>query len=93
MLSPVSADSFTAVLPSMITPSTGIFSPGLTTKMLPRCTCSIGTVSSWPFLMIVAVLGANFMRDFSASVVLPLERASNILPMVISVKIIPADSK
>ena len=35
ILSPVSADSLTAVVPSRITPSTGIFSPGRTTKMSP----------------------------------------------------------
>ncbi len=36
--------SFTALLPSSTTPSTGIFSPGRTTKISPCCTCSMGTV-------------------------------------------------
>ena len=35
ILSPVSADSFTALEPSRIIPSTGIFSPGRTTKTSP----------------------------------------------------------
>ena len=41
--SPVKAASFTAVLPSIIVPSTGIFSPGLTTNISPFFTCSIDT--------------------------------------------------
>ena len=35
MDSPVRAASFTALLPSIMIPSTGIFSPGLTTNMSP----------------------------------------------------------
>ena len=46
MLSPVSADSLTALSPSSTTPSTGMFSPGCTTKTSPRRTCSIVTVTS-----------------------------------------------
>ena len=38
MLSPVNAASFTALEPSSTLPSTGIFSPGRTTKMSPFCT-------------------------------------------------------
>jgi hypothetical protein len=38
MLSPVRADSFTALLPSITTPSTGMLSPGFTTKMSPTAT-------------------------------------------------------
>ena len=40
-----------------------------------------------------AVFGASFIRPFNASVVFPFERASNILPTVIRVRIIAADSK
>ena len=93
MLSPVRADSFTALCPSRITPSTGIFSPGLTTKTSPFLTWSMDTVSSVPSLITVAVFGASFIRLFRASVVFPLERASSIFPTVISVRIIAADSK
>jgi len=35
MLSPVRADSFTALLPLIMIPSTGMLSPGLTTKISP----------------------------------------------------------
>ena len=38
ILSPVNADSFTALVPSTTIPSTGIFSPGLTTKISPFLT-------------------------------------------------------
>ncbi len=37
-LSPVSADSSTALVPSMTVPSTGMLSPGRTTKISPFCT-------------------------------------------------------
>ena len=43
MLSPVKALSFTALSPSITTPSTGILSPGLTINMSPTCTSSILT--------------------------------------------------
>ena len=46
-----------------------------------------------PFLTTVAVFGASFIRLFRASVVRPLERASSILPTVIRVRIMAADSK
>ena len=93
MLSPVSAASFTAVLPSVITPSTGMFSPGRTMKISSKRTSSMGTVFSAPSARIVAVFGASFMRLFRASVVRPLDMASSILPMVISVTIMAAASK
>ena len=93
MLSPVSAASLTAVWPSSTTPSTGMFSPGRTTNTSPFFTWAMGTTCSCPSRTTVAVLGASFIRLFSASVVLPLERASSILPTVISVRIVPADSK
>ena len=93
MLSPVSAASLTALLPSSTTPSTGIFSPGRTTKTSPFLTCSTGTSTSCPSLTITAVFGESFIRLLSASVVLPLDRASSILPTVIRVRIMAADSK
>ena len=51
------------------------------------------TSVSAPSTSRVAVLGASFIRLFNASVVLPLDRASSILPTVIRVKIMAADSK
>ena len=61
--------------------------------MSPFLTCSIGTSVSIPSTKIIAVFGANFIKDLRASVVLPFDRASSILPTVMSVKIIAADSK
>ena len=94
MLSPVRAASFIAVLPSIISPSTGILSPGLTMKQSPTLSLSTGTFSSVPsaFLMI-AVSGASFIRLSSADVVFPLDMASRSFPTVIRVTIIAADSK
>ena len=93
MLSPVSADSFTAPPPSITTPSTGMLSPGRTTNTSSFITCSMGTVVSAPSRTTTAVFGASFISPLSASVVRPLERASSSLPTVISVRIIAADSK
>jgi hypothetical protein len=57
MLSPVSMDSSTAVRPLATSPSTGIFSPGLTRRMSPSSTSSIGISTSAPSRTTVAVLG------------------------------------
>ena len=93
ILSPVKVDSSMAVEPSTITPSTGIFSPGLTTNRSPLFTSSILTVASLSSLIITAVCGARSIKLFKASVVRPLDIASNIFPTVIKVGIIAADSK
>ncbi len=73
MDSPVSDDSFTALVPESTTPSTGIESPGRTMKVSPDTTSSTGITLSFPFRTTVAVFGAIFMRLFRASVVFPLE--------------------
>ena len=94
MLSPVRADSSTALSPSRTTPSAGIFSPGLTAKISPFRTDAIGTSSSPPSSRITrAVFGASFMRERRASVVFPFERASRVLPTVMRQRIMAADSK
>ena len=93
MLSPVRAASLTALWPSRTTPSTGTFSPGRTTNTSPVATSSMGTSTSSPFRTTTAVLGDSFMRLLRASVVLPFERASSILPTVMRVRIMAADSK
>ena len=92
-LSPVSAASFTALVPSTTTPSTGMVSPGRTTKMSPALTSPTGTVVSAPSLRSVAVWGASCKRLFRASVVFPLARASSIFPTVMRATIMAADSK
>ena len=70
-----------------------MLSPGRTRKTSPFCTSLIGTVFSAPPRSTRAVCGARRISDFSASVVFPFERASSILPTVMSVTIMAADSK
>ncbi|MNN02168.1 hypothetical protein D3C81_1148160 [compost metagenome] len=89
----MSIDSSTEVIPSTTSPSTGIFSPGLTTIMSPTSTSSIGVSISLPSLMIIAVLGASPISFFIASEVFPLVTASRYFPNKISVIITPAASK
>ena len=91
--SPVRADSLTALVPPVTTPSTGMLSPGRTVKISPGTTSEISTETSCPFRRRVAVFGAIRIRLFSASVVCPLEMDSSILPTVISAGIMAADSK
>ena len=93
MLSPVSADSLTAQCPSMIRPSAGMLSPVRTMNISPFLISDISTVTSTPSRSITAVLGVSFFNPSSALVVLPFDRASSILPTVMSTKIIAADSK
>ena len=92
-LSPVSADSSTEAKPSIITPSTGIAAPALTITVSPIATSSVGTVSSLPSRRTIAVLGVRSISFVIASDVLRFALASNVFPSVISVSIIPADSK
>ena len=73
ILSPVRADSSTAVLPSVISASTGILSPGRTTNTSPFFTLSTVTSVSLPSINKVAFLGARFKSALSAFVVLPFE--------------------
>ncbi len=93
MLSPVKADSSTALSPFITIASTGILSPARTTKISPTSTDSAGITCSFPSLTTVAVSGASFIKLLSAFVVFPFEYASNVFPTVISVNIIAADSK
>ncbi len=74
----------------MISPSRGIFSPGLTTIISPTSTSSIGITNSSPSFIMVAVFGDNPINFFIASEVLPFEMASKYLPSNIKV-IITAD--
>ena len=92
-LSPVSADSSTALSPSKTVPSAGILPPGRTMKTSSGRTSVAGTVSSRPPRRTTAVSGANAANFFKAFVVLPFEIDSSSLPTVISVGIIAAVSK
>ncbi len=93
MLSPVSDDSSTAPEPSVTIPSAGNTSPALTINISSFKISSASIIISSPFLITVAVLGANSISDFMALVVLPFAYCSKSLPTVISVNIIAADSK
>ena len=93
ILSPVKADSSTEEAPSTTTPSTGTASPAFTISVSPACTSSTGIVISCPLRSTTAVLGAKFISFVIASDVFPFARASSVFPNVISVRIMPADSK
>lgn len=81
MGSPVSMDSSTVDCPSITRPSTGIFSPGLTRRRLPACTCPNGTSSSDPSgLTLRAVFGARPSSCRIAALVRPRARSSNHSP-------------
>ena len=75
MGSPVSMDSSTLELPSVIFPSTGIFSPGRTRSIAPTATRSSGTSRSPSASTSRAVAGA---RSSSARIAVPVRaRARN----------------
>ena len=93
ILSPEIADSSILVEPSVITPSTGILSPGRTTTISPIARLSTATSSSAPSFITVACFGAKSMSFSRARLVCPLARASKYFPRVIRVTIMPADSK
>ena len=79
--SPVSIDSSTELLPSVITPSTGTFSPGRILSKSPTWTCVRGTSSSVPSGRIRrAVLGASPRSDLIAAEVCERAFNSNICP-------------
>ena len=93
ILSPVMADWSILVWPSVMIPSTGMRCPGFTSTVSPIITCSTGTSNCVPLRSMVAVFGAISIKWVSASLVLPFERVSKYLPMVISARIITEDSK
>ena len=94
ILSPVIAASSTLEFPSSTVPSTGIRLPGLTRNTSPARSASVGISSSLPSAVRrIAVFGDRSMSFVIASLVFPLERLSRYFPTVISVNIIPADSK
>ncbi len=91
--SPVRADSSRRPAPSTTTPSTGTDSPARTTRRSPTATSSVAISVSWPSRSTRARLGARLTRAATASVVLPLARASKYLPRSIRAKMMPAESK
>ena len=93
MDSPVTADSSMLVAPSVTLPSTGMRAPGRTAMISPTASAETGTTCSVPPRTTVASAGASAMSALSAPVVCPFARASRYLPTVMSVPIMPADSK
>ena len=94
MLSPLSMDSSTLVVPSIISPSTGMRSPGRTRMISPTTSSSTSTCFSLPsFATTHAVSGASPMSFAMASPVRDFARCSRYLPNMTRVMITPADSK
>jgi hypothetical protein len=93
ILSPVIADSSKEDFPSTITPSTATDSPGLITKISPCTTSAASMTCSFPSRTTVTVFGAKFISFVIASLVFPFDFVSRYFPTVISVRIVPADSK
>ena len=67
--SPVNIDSSMAVIPLIILPSTGIFSPGLTISVSPTCTSFRGIITSLPSFKMRASLACKLNNSPSALVV------------------------
>ena len=91
--SPVIMDSSTAAPPSIKTPSTGIFPPGLTRSTAPAATADSGTSRSSPSSTMRAVCGARSRSERMALPVLARARSSSTWPSRTSTTIMAADSK
>ncbi len=91
-LSPVTIDSSNVERPSIISPSTGTFSPGRTITISPSCTCSIGISSSLPSRNTRAVFAWRPMSLRMASPVPPLAIASRRRPSIMRVMMTPTAS-
>ena len=81
ILSPVSAMVFKAEFPSITTPSSGTFSPGLITMISPTSTSSGETRFTFPFLSTFATSGRIFIRCEILSRLLPSAYPSNSSPI------------
>ena len=92
-LSPVIADSSTTVVPDTTVPSTGMLCPGFKSTVSPTTISSSPTTTSFPSRRTVADFGVRSISFLIASPVFPFDFASKYFPSVISVRIVPADSK
>ena len=92
ILSPVIIASSIVECPSIITPSTGIFSPGFIKTVSPFDTSSIPISIISPFLIILAFLAWKFTNFFIAAEALPLLKVSKYFPNITKAIIIAADS-
>ena len=86
-------DSSTNEWPSVNTPSTAIFSPGLTLKISPRPTSSIAISCSTPSRITRAVRGCKPISSLIADEVWPLAFVSNAVPKFMNAKIMTEASK
>ena len=93
MGSPVIIDSSILLSPSMMLPSTGIFSPGFTRSKWPCSILSIAIVFSTPSTTKVAVEGTNFNNSFMAPLVWLWALASKSCPNKTKVNITVVASK
>ncbi|MDT4848756.1 hypothetical protein FQZ97_828560 [compost metagenome] len=92
-LSPVISDSSTWLDPMVMTPSTGIRSPGRITTVSPTFTCASGTSMSPWGIRTRATSGLRALRAAMAAVVCRLARDSSHLPNSTSVTITAEASK
>ena len=91
-LSPVIKASSICVAPSIISPSTAIFSPGLQMTISPFCISSNVTCFCFPSFSIVAKFGVIIIKSCMASLVLSLFLPSTYFPILIKKRIITMDS-
>ena len=92
ILSPVIIASSIVEWPSIIVPSTGIFSPGLIKTISPFETSFISISTISPFLIILAFLAWKFTNFFIAAEAFPLLKVSKYFPNITKAIIIAADS-
>ena len=88
--SPVNIDSSIEVDPKVITPSKGIFCPGLTTAISPTFISSIGVFTSIPSINNIASLAPNSNNFFNAPCVLLTLIFSKDFPKKTKATITPA---
>ena len=79
--SPVRATVFRLLAPSMTVPSSGTFSPGLTTMISPTATSSGNTSSTLPSRSTFAVSGQISMSEAIAFLLLPTAMLWNSSPV------------
>ena len=92
-LSPVSMLSSTLPSPSVMVPSTGMRSPGLTITTSPGTICSMGTCCSCPSRTTSPFFGVRPISFWMASPVWLRERCSRNLPSMTRVMMVAVDSK
>ncbi len=91
--SPVTTFSSIWVLPSVMTPSTGIFSPGRTRITSPSLSSSTGTDSSLPFRSTCASLASSFRSSLMADDAFPFALASRYRPRIMKERSAAEDSQ